>query len=84
MKQQAMIYNILKVLAILIILAQTAHAQQRIAILNTEDNGEPQLEFTELDYLTGRLREIAGEVLKGKFGIMDQQSIAAWQTLAGN
>jgi uncharacterized protein (TIGR02145 family) len=54
---------------------ETSFAQKRIAILGTEDGGEPPLEITELNYLTGRLREIAGNVLKNQYGIMDQQSI---------
>jgi uncharacterized protein (TIGR02145 family) len=66
---------IMKILAILAILAQTSFAQKRIAILGTEDDGEPSLKITELNYLTSRLREIASDVLKSRYGIMDQQSI---------
>jgi uncharacterized protein (TIGR02145 family) len=76
MKQQMKIYDILKILAILGILAQAAYAQQRIAIVNTEDDGEPQLKVTELNYLTARLREIAAKTLpKNEYSIMTEQSI---------
>jgi len=47
----------------------------RLAILRTLDDGEPEIEPTELLYLTGRLREIAGNVLQNKYGIMTEQSI---------
>ncbi|MDR2584036.1 MAG: PEGA domain-containing protein [Fibromonadaceae bacterium] len=50
--------------------------QKRLAILNTEDNGEPSLEFTDLTYLTDRLREIAGNTLpEDKYFVMTTQSI---------
>ncbi|MDR0516038.1 MAG: hypothetical protein LBH25_03240, partial [Fibromonadaceae bacterium] len=64
-----------KIAIILLILCVSAFAQQRIAILNTEDDGEPQLKISELSHLTDKLREIAGNVLKDRYGIMTQQSI---------
>ncbi|MDR2732238.1 MAG: fibrobacter succinogenes major paralogous domain-containing protein [Fibromonadaceae bacterium] len=75
MKQQIKVDSTLKILVILGFLVQTAFAQQRIAILNTEDDGDPPLKPMELSYLTDRLREIAGNVLKDRYGIMTQESI---------
>jgi len=43
--------------------------------LNTEDDGEPPMESTDLNHLTVRLREIAGNVLQDHYGIMSSQSI---------
>jgi hypothetical protein len=58
------------------VLATYAQEQKRVAILNTEDNGEQSLEFTDLIYLTDRLREIAGNTLPGdKYFVMTTQSI---------
>jgi len=66
----------LKTFLILLLLALAAHGQEkRLAILPTEDDGEPQVEPTDLTYLTARLREIAGNVLQGKYGMMTEQSI---------
>ncbi|MDR2584583.1 MAG: PEGA domain-containing protein, partial [Fibromonadaceae bacterium] len=66
-------------LFILMLLALAAYGQQeqkRVAILNTEDNGEQSLEFTNLTYLTDRLREIAGNTLpEDKYFVMTTQSI---------
>jgi len=56
-------------------LAVYGQEQKRLAILPTEDDGEPQVEPTDLTYLTARLREIAGNVLQGKYGMMTEQSI---------
>ncbi|MDR2582702.1 MAG: fibrobacter succinogenes major paralogous domain-containing protein [Fibromonadaceae bacterium] len=50
--------------------------QKRVAILNTEDNGEPSLEHTDLLYLTDKLREIALKTLpQDKYSVMNVQSI---------
>jgi len=49
--------------------------QERIAIVNTVDDGDPSIEPTDLRYLTVKLREIAQNVLQGKYGIMSEQSI---------
>ncbi|MDR2583927.1 MAG: hypothetical protein LBC75_10650 [Fibromonadaceae bacterium] len=50
--------------------------QERVAILNTEDDGEPHLDFTDLNYLNARLREIAVKMLpKEKYFVMTAQSI---------
>ncbi|MDR2584399.1 MAG: hypothetical protein LBC75_13055 [Fibromonadaceae bacterium] len=64
---------------LILLLALAAHGQEekkRLAILNTEDNGEPSLEFTDLTYLTDRLREIAVKMLPNdKYSVMSVQSI---------
>ncbi|MDR2583351.1 MAG: hypothetical protein LBC75_07720 [Fibromonadaceae bacterium] len=64
---------------ILLFLALVTHAQEeqkRLAILNTEDNGEQELEYTDLLYLTDRLREIAVKMLpEDKYFVMTTQSI---------
>jgi hypothetical protein len=53
-----------------------AQPQQRIAILGTEDDGEPSIKILELSYLTDKLREVAGGILpKSGYAIMTQQSI---------
>ncbi|MDR2582014.1 MAG: PEGA domain-containing protein [Fibromonadaceae bacterium] len=50
--------------------------QKRVAILNTEDDGEPQIELTDMNYLTGKLREIALKTLpENKYSVMSVQSI---------
>jgi hypothetical protein len=50
--------------------------QKRVAILNTEDDGDSQLEFTDLNYLNARLREIALKTLpQDKYSVMNVQSI---------
>jgi len=49
--------------------------QKRLAILQTVDDGEPPIELTDLRYLTVTLREIAGNVLQNRYGIMSEQSI---------
>jgi len=56
--------------------AANAQEQKRVAILNTEDDGEPEIEFTNLNFLTGKLREIAVKVLpEDKYSVMSVQSI---------
>ncbi|MDR2584409.1 MAG: hypothetical protein LBC75_13105 [Fibromonadaceae bacterium] len=65
-------------LFILLLFAFAANAQEqkRVAILNTEDNGEQELEYTDLLYLTDRLREIAVKMLPDdKYSVMNVQSI---------
>jgi len=62
----------------LLFLALVAHGQEpkRIAIVHTEDDGEPPLKHTELSHLTDRLREIAINTLPQKsYAIMTQQTI---------
>ncbi|MDR2582468.1 MAG: fibrobacter succinogenes major paralogous domain-containing protein [Fibromonadaceae bacterium] len=50
--------------------------QKRVAILNTLDNGEPSLDFTDLTYLTDKLREIALKTLpQDKYFVMTTESI---------
>ncbi|MDR2582701.1 MAG: hypothetical protein LBC75_04395 [Fibromonadaceae bacterium] len=66
-------------LLVLLFFVVASHAQQeqkRVAILNTEDDGEPEIEFTNLNFLTGKLREIAVKVLpEDKYSVMSVQSI---------
>ncbi|MCL1956173.1 MAG: hypothetical protein FWF63_02520 [Fibromonadales bacterium] len=66
-------------LFVLLLFALAAYGQEeqkRVAILNTEDDGEPQLEFTDLNYLNARLREIAVKMLpEDKYSVMSVQSI---------
>jgi hypothetical protein len=62
----------------LLFLAFASHGQElkRLAILNTEDDGEPPIESTDLGHLTNRLREIAVKALpKNSYSVMTQQSI---------
>ncbi|MCL1956546.1 MAG: PEGA domain-containing protein [Fibromonadales bacterium] len=57
-------------------LAAYGQVQERVAILNTVDDGKPALEDTELAYLTNRLREIAVKMLpENKYFVMTSQSI---------
>jgi uncharacterized protein (TIGR02145 family) len=66
---------------ILLLLAIAAYGQQqkRIAIVNTEDDGEPPIKNSELTHLTDKLREIANKTLpSGNYAVMTQQSILAF------
>jgi len=57
-------------------LAVYGQEQKRVAILGTEDDGDSPLEYTNLTYLTGRLREIALKTLpENKYLLMTAQSI---------
>ena len=57
-------------------LAVYSQEQQRVAILNTVDDSKPELDFTELTYLTNKLREIAVKILpENKYFVMTSQSI---------
>jgi len=63
---------------VLLLIALAAHGQEqkRLAILNTEDDGEHSLEITDLSYLTAKLREIAVKILpKEKYSVMTTQTI---------
>jgi len=64
---------------ILLLLAIAVYGQEKeqklLAILRTVDDGDPPVEITELNFLTLRLREIAGNVLQNNYGIMTEQSI---------
>jgi len=65
----------------LLFLALAAYGQQpkRIAIMNTEDDGEPSIKNSELTHLTDRLREMANKTLpKKNYAVMTQQSIVAF------
>jgi len=63
-------------LLISLIFAALAHGQQmRVAVMPTVDN-EDSLQYNELDFLTGKLRDIASKTLpKDRYGIMTQESI---------
>jgi uncharacterized protein (TIGR02145 family) len=63
--------------ALIAALVLAAHGgQQRIAIMGTEDDGEPSIKILEASYLTDKLREIASKTLpKTDYIIMTQQSI---------
>jgi len=62
----------------LLVLALAAYGQERIAILNTVDNID-SIHFTDLAYLTTKLRETAVNVLpKNKYGVMTTESIVAF------
>jgi TolB-like protein len=71
----------MKLVFILLFLAlASAHGQQqeRVAILNTLDDSE-SVDFSELAYLTDRLREMAVDVLpKQRYGVMTTESIVAF------
>ncbi|MDR2583059.1 MAG: PEGA domain-containing protein [Fibromonadaceae bacterium] len=59
-----------------LVLAAYGQVQERVAILNTEDDGEPHLDFTDLNYLNARLRELAVKILpEEKYFVMTAQSI---------
>jgi hypothetical protein len=63
-------------ISLLLVLAAQGQQQQRIAIIGTEDDGEPPIEFLALSHLTAKLREVASNILpKARYGIMTQQSI---------
>jgi hypothetical protein len=68
-----------KTLSFLFLLITAAYSQQqRVAIVGTEDDGEPSIGVLELSHLTDKLREIASNALpKDRYGIMTQQSMVA-------
>jgi len=68
-----------KAFFILLLLAISVYAQQeRIAIINTMDDRD-SIGFSELSYLTDRLRETAVNILpKQRYGVMTTQSIVAF------
>jgi len=65
---------------ILLFLALAAYGQQqRLAVINTLDDGEPPIKLLELIYLTDKLRETASNVLpKSHYGVMTTESIVAF------
>jgi len=69
----------LKNLSLLLLLAIAAYGQQeRIAIIQTLDDRD-SIGFSELSYLTDRLRETAVNILpKQRYGIMTTESIVAF------
>jgi hypothetical protein len=66
-----------KIIFISFFLTFAAYAQQqRIAIMGTEDDGDPPVKILDLAYLTDKLREVAGDILPNNgYIIMTQQSI---------
>jgi len=69
-----------KQLLVLLFLAIAAHGQmqERVAIINTLDDRD-SIGFSELTYLTDRLRETAVNVLPSeRFGVMTTESIVAF------
>ena len=69
-----------KTLCVVLLLAFAAFGQQqeRIAIMHTVDNID-SINFSDLSYLTDKLRDIASKILpKSRYGIMTQQSIVDW------
>jgi uncharacterized protein (TIGR02145 family) len=67
-----------KIILISLFFAFAAYGQQqqRIAILGTEDDGDPPVKILDLTYLTDKLREIASNILpSSRYGVMTQQSI---------
>jgi len=67
-----------KILFALLFLAFTAYGQQKekVAIINTVDDGEPPLKSLELSHLTNKLREIAGNALPSKdYDVMTEEYI---------
>jgi hypothetical protein len=67
---------------ILLFLSLAAHGQQqqeRIAIVNTVDDGEPPVGHLELSHLTDKFRETAVNILpKSRYGVMTIESIVAF------
>jgi hypothetical protein len=66
-----------RILFISLLLAFAAYGQQqeRIAVMHTVDDLD-SVGFTDLGYLTDKLRDIAGQILpQERYGIMTQQSI---------
>ena len=65
-------------LFILLFLALAAYGQERVAIINTVDDRD-SIDFSDLNYLTNRLRETAVKVLpKSRYGVMTTESIVAF------
>jgi hypothetical protein len=70
-------FMVKNIIFISLLLALAAHAQQqRVAIMGTEDDGEPPIAILELTHLTAKFRELANNILpKSRYGVMTQQSI---------
>jgi uncharacterized protein (TIGR02145 family) len=68
-----------KLFSALLLFALAAYGQQeRIAIIQTVDDGD-SIKFSELAYLTNKLRETAVNVLpKSRYGVMTTESIVAF------
>jgi hypothetical protein len=63
-------------ISLFLAIAALGQQQQRIAIMGTEDDGEPSIELLALSHLTAKFREVASDILpKASYGIMTQQSI---------
>jgi len=65
-----------RILCVVLLFAIAAYSQQmRVAVMSTVDDAD-SLQYMDLNFLTGKLREIAGKILpKDKYGIMTQESI---------
>jgi len=63
-------------LLILLLFATLAYSQQmRVAVMPTVDDAD-SIQYMDLNFLTGKLRDIAGKTLpKAQYGIMTQESI---------
>jgi len=63
---------------LLLAIAAYGQRQERVAIINTMDNHD-SIGFSDLSYLTNRLRETAVNVLpKERYGVMTTESIVAF------
>ena len=70
----------IKTFFILLLLTIAAYGQQqeRVAIINTVDDGD-SIKFSDLSYLTDRLRETASNILPRQYyGVMTTESIVAF------
>ncbi len=65
-----------KTTLLVFLFALAVHSQQmRVAVMPTVDDAD-SIQYMDLNFLTGKLREIAGKTLpKDKYGIMTQESI---------
>jgi hypothetical protein len=74
-----LLFTAARQLFVLLLLVIAVHGQERekksLAILRTEDDGDPPVEPTNLNFLTVRLREIAGNILQNRYDIMTEQTI---------
>jgi len=80
LKEFSGIFSVQKFIFALFLCVFAAYGQQqeRVAIINTLDNLD-SIHFTDLSYLTNKLRETAVNVLpKAKYGVMTTESIVAF------
>jgi TolB-like protein len=68
----------MKFVFLLLFLAFAAYGEERVAIINTVDNGD-SIGISDLAYLTAKLRETAVDVLpKPRYGVMTTETIVAY------